>query len=190
MKLIILFIYQILGSFTYSKPGECIDDGYCDQYLQALNITQTPTTEKIIKSLIPLRPSNPDLKFDAENRVLLAAAVKLTRYPYLKGEKFQLYQDTRFTPYPFFQKSCTAYDKNSLYIRAKQQLGLPPTDDMTGIIEVYVSLFNIFRACPDPEISDKECVINIPVLNNNSIYPEVPWYCPDSEEKILQIGKK
>ena len=75
-------------------------------------------------------------------------------------------------------------------MRVRQLLGLPPNYRLDSMIEVYIYLKNIFRPCADPNISDKECVLNIPIFNNNSMNPDNPWYCRSPNEEIIQIGSQ
>ena len=190
MVLTILMFYIASTTSVILESNESIDDKYYEQYLKALNTTKIPITSRIDKSLTPLLSSTPGLVFDSENFILLSSSCTMDEFPHENGDSFQLSEDTWFTAYPFLQQTCQGFDKDSLYIRVKQLLGLPPNSLVTGVVELYVSLNDIFRPCPDPEIFDQECIVYEPVANNNSIYPEVPWYCPGSGEIIKQIGGK
>lgn len=186
---ILILTIQALAK-TELPSGECEDDDLCTAYTEALNIAKTPTTERILKSLTAIRESSSKLKFDAEGRVLLETATAINHFPYPENYKFQLKEETWFTAFPDIQHSCKFYNTDDKTLRMKQQLGLPPTYTITGVAQIYVDLEDIFRPCPDPEFSDMECVVSIPVKNDNSTEPEVPWYCPSEGEDVVQVGEK
>lgn len=50
-------------------------------------------------------------------------------------------------------------------LRIAQLLGLPPDDAerKTYMLEMYVSPQDLFRPCPDPEISDSQCELEFPL---------------------------
>lgn len=177
-----------VASKTELVSGECEDDIFCTQYALALSIAKTPSAEKIVRNLTPIRNSNPNLTFDAESRVLLASSDIISHYPYTAGEKFELLEDTWFTATPDLKNACKRYPNLNKTYRMKQQLGLPPSERLTGVVELFVSLSDIFRPCADPEISDMECQVSIPISNTNTTDPEVPWYCPSENEEIIQTG--
>ena len=189
MHLFFLFLIPASLSEVDIYCCECEDNEYCLAYEYALSIAKIPTSARISKSLTPIRYSNPRLTFDAEGRVLLASSALANYYPYRPGEKFQLPEQTWFTVYPDLRDSCKFYSRfEDKALRMKQELGLPPVDKITGVVEVFVSLSDIFRPCADPEISDMECQVSIPILNDNSTDPQVPWYCPSDGEEIEQVG--
>ena len=184
----------ICTGLALSALTELTDDPttnpYYSQYVEALNAAKIPSTSKISKALTALIPSTPELIFDDEGRVLLTSAYGYDRFPYKEGDSFQLTKYSWFTAYPFLQQACQTYDKDSLHMRVNQLLGLSPTYTVIGVAEVYVDVNDIFRACPDPEVIDQECVVYEPVYNSDTEYAEVPWFCPQDNELVNQIGEK
>ena len=174
----------------YLISNECNKNLECKQYSRALKITKTPTKQRIYKYLTPIRESTKSLKFDSERRVLLVTSNAVHNYSYTEGDTIILTQDTWFTAYPDLQNSCKNYENPNKSYRMIQQLGLSPKDTIADVNEFFVNLNDIFRPCPDPDITDMECLVNVLVLNKNSTSPQVPWFCPQKNEKIEQVGQK
>ena len=53
-------------------------------------------------------------------------------------------------------------------LRLKQLLGLPPTSDYKYLIEFWVKPDDLFRPCPDKEITDNKCELCFPDKNDTS----------------------
>ena len=56
--------------------------------------------------------------------------------------------------------------------RLKQLLGLPPTSDYKYFIEFWVKPEDLFRPCPDKEITDNKCDLCYP-NDNDSVH--IKW---------------
>jgi len=154
------------------------------QYSQALAQAKYPSYSKISRSLTPITSFNPDLNFDSHGRVLMAHFGVLSSFNYSVGDTFPLKDIIWLTVFPDLKKSCVEYPKNKT-LRTLQALGMPPTNPSDGVVELYVSMQDIFRPCPDPEISDRECQVEIPLLGTTS-HKHTPWYCPKQGEAIQQ----
>lgn len=175
-------------AFRYSDVGKDENDDYFKiLYSEALKDAKFPTLGKVVTTLTPLRIENQNLKFDNEGRVLLASVTMRKDFPNNTVEVV-LKEDTWFTAFPELKNNCQEYSgKKSL--RIFQALGMPPNTKDDGVAEVYVDLKDIFRPCPDPEISDMECQINIPLINKKKpLEQEIPWYCPKENEKVSQAS--
>lgn len=186
----LLFIFFLLAQGKEQPRGECEDDNLCVLYSKALEIAKTPTFDRIYRKLTSIRYTNEMLKFDSEGRVLMATVGLLYSFPYTPGSQITLSQETWFTVHPDLQNACKYYKGNDKSQRMVQQLGLPPYTRITVVAEFYVNLNDIFRPCPDPEITDSECLLSVPVYNNNSSEPEVPWYCPHEDEGLKQVSSR
>ena len=47
-------------------------------------------------------------------------------------------------------------------MRLNQRLGLPPKGSVHDtFVEMWVDAADLFRPCPDPEINDRECLVNL-----------------------------
>lgn len=146
-------------------------------YQAALDSAKNPTPDKVYRQLVPIVPENKQLTwkdFDGEAYVLTATYVSTFKWqqpsvgdkPYDTGPR-----DTWVSPAPFVQQLCRdpAWRGDDVSMRLKQLLGLPPGDQKIGFVELWVRPADLFRPCPDNEISDTECGLNLP----NDVEP---WY--------------
>ncbi|CAG9335965.1 unnamed protein product [Blepharisma stoltei] len=181
----IFLLFAVAFEEIQQPSGECEDDPDCKAYADALTDAQEPTKEKIVKDLVAIKTDNSDLTFDKDGNVLMVISDRIDYYPYNSGDKFELKEDTMLTVYPFLQEECKTYTFYKTK-RVIQALGFPPDSDMTGMIEVYVDLKKIFRGCPDPEISDKECQLDIQMKGQVNQTDNSPWYCAESFDQVSQ----
>lgn len=190
MVSLLLFVFSAHG--MYIHEAACKNDIYCSDYLYALHDAKHPEVSEISTTLTPIRPENTNLIWNSEGRVLLATYNKLSDFKYTPGTAFELFEETWFTVAPELQDWCNNYNGETLEIRIRQALGLPPVVDFDGVIEVWVFPQDIFRPCPDPDISDRQCQINIPILGKSQEYSEdiPPWYCPADNETFTQYSGK
>lgn len=73
---------------------------------------------------------------------------------------------TWVTAAPEVQKFCETFfklshDKRALDLRLKQFLGLDPSWNYDVFVEMWVRPTDLFRPCPDPEISDSKCNLDL-----------------------------
>lgn len=73
--------------------------------------------------------------------------------------------DVWVTLVPFVRDFCRAagLDGTMLDVRLAQRLGLPPDVGYSRFVEMWVRPEDLFRPCPDPEISDRECELRSPI---------------------------
>jgi hypothetical protein len=160
-------------------------------YEQALEMARYPDADKVWRELVPLLRSTPELVWDDQGRIRMATWTKAKYYQdYQPGDSFSLYGDTWFTAVPFFKEFCQAYDGPDLMLRIQQKLGMPPTADNNTFVEVWVDPADLFRPCPDPEITDRECVVS---LSGGSPGPnQPPWYwgaAPQLSGKYVRVSQ-
>ena len=149
-------------------------------YAAAVDAAKYPAPEKISRDLAPLVDSTDGLIWDEEGRILMATWTQAKYYDdpetYRRGEPFSLYGDTWVTAVPFARDFCRALDLDdpALTLRLEQLLGLPPGNGKDAFLEIWVDPTDVFRPCPDPEISDHECQVEIPVTDRTD---DKPWDC-------------
>eukprot|EP01095_Lingulamoeba_sp_RSL-Kostka_P005128 TRINITY_DN16473_c0_g1_i1.p1 TRINITY_DN16473_c0_g1~~TRINITY_DN16473_c0_g1_i1.p1 ORF type:complete len:311 (+),score=44.76 TRINITY_DN16473_c0_g1_i1:130-1062(+) len=85
-----------------------------------------------------------------------------------------LERDVFITVVPELKRFCIQseiQDHDKLQMRLSQLLGLPYplTEEKRFIVELFVDPSNLFRPCPDPEISDYECELDFPSTSNRLI---------------------
>ncbi len=54
------------------------------------------------------------------------------------------------------------FSPTSLTLRLEQYLGLPPHNGKTKFVQMWVNPRDLFRPCPDSEISDTRCEVQFP----------------------------
>lgn len=159
-----------------------VADSVWRQYQAAVAAARQPTAAKISKDLLPLVRDSPRLEW-RDGRVLMVTWTKSRHFPqppYRLGYDFALYGDTWFTAVPAVRDFCRAYQGADLDLRLRQRLGLPPDDANDVFVELWIEAQDIFRPCPDPEISDSQCQVRIPLLDERPApgAGEPPWACP------------
>ncbi len=83
------------------------------------------------------------------------------------GNHFRPNWDIWVTLVPDFQKFCTSLpseikDTGKLTLRLEQLLGLPPNNGKVRIVHMRVHPADLFRPCPDPEVTDTHCGLKYP----------------------------
>ena len=149
-------------------------------YAAAIEAAKYPAPGNISRDLVPLLESTDGLIWDDEGRILMATWTQAKYYAdletYRRGESFTLYSDTWLTAVPWVREFCQALglDGAMLTLRLEQLIGLPPGAGKDAFLEIWVNPADLFRPCPDPEISDHECQVEIPVVDRSE---EKPWDC-------------
>ena len=139
-------------------------------YLKAVQDAANPEPDEVYHDLLPISLSNTKLvrkTFDGEDYVLMVTWVGNTRY-YKNTDQDGFYNTQRFdiwvTVAPELQQRCADPDFGSrdLELRLKQLLGMPPETNKKAFVEFWVRPQDLFRPCPDPEINDNSCDLNLP----------------------------
>lgn len=161
---------------TASDTGASSEDPLAAAYAEALEKAKFPSAEKIDKNLVALTGSSPDLVFNDQGQILMVSYTKAAYFPtdqYVKGYVFPLYGTTWFTAAPYLKNFCTDYSEPDLSLRIKQLLGMPPNASNDSVASFWVNLQDIFRPCPDPEVTDHECVVSLADGDPNKA--ALPW---------------
>ncbi len=148
-------------------------------YEAAIEDAQVPTPAEISRDLTPLLPSTEGLIWNDQGQILMATWTKKQYYEPTElrpGQTYPLPVDTWFTATPLARDFCQALDLDvpMLTLRLEQLIGLPPGRGKDAFLEVWVDPTDLFRPCPDPEISDHECQVEIPVVDRDL---RRPWDC-------------
>ena len=180
---VVIFITGLflLGACSHSD-STTVDLDYL--YALACQDAQVVSEEKIVRDLTPITTWNEDLIWEngPGSRVLVVSWVsEAVAAHYLcppggcssadackEGRECSQYRyDTWVTVVPELKDSFRTSTPKPLQIA--QLLGLPPGDAQryAYMLEMYVAPQDIFRPCPDPEITDCECELDFP--------PELFW---------------
>ncbi len=123
--------------------------------------------DEIDNTLWSITPDNPDLilrEVDGKPQVLMVTWTSWNGYDDKVGEKMQLSREVWTTPAPQLQTfgSQLNLNEDNLTLRLEQYLGLPPHNGKTKFVQMWVEPKDLFRPCPDPEISDTRCDLEFP----------------------------
>jgi hypothetical protein len=136
---------------------------------------RTVTSAKISKNLTPITNDNKNLIWEngvPGSRVLLLSWIKSSDAKYYDGtvdpacapgsSNCTLKADLWVTVVPEIKNFFPGTTPQPL--RIAQLLGVPPeyASEQRSMVELWVSPADMFRPCPDPEITDQECQTDFP----------------------------
>lgn len=144
-------------------------------YSSATYDARTVTTAKISRNLTPITNDNPDLIWEngvPGSRVLVLSWIKTSDAKYYDGTvdpacrpglaNCTLKADLWVTVAPEMKNFFPGAKPQPL--RIAQLLGVPPeyAAEDRSMVELWVAPKDMFRPCPDPEITDRECQAEFP----------------------------
>jgi hypothetical protein len=154
------------------------------QYTAAVATTAIPRPAAINRQLTALVPATEDLRWQ-EGKLLMVTWAPLKFYQDKEpGKPFTLAVDSWWTAAPRMQQWCQRLELqgDALHLRIAQRLGMPRSAPNDGFVEVWVEPRHIFRPCPDPEIQDHECQVEIPMAAPfQPTAGEPPWACSGAQ---------
>jgi hypothetical protein len=132
-----------------------------------------PDSSKINCRLISISDSNTSLVRTTINHETYILAVTWKSQIAVSKANYKKYVDSAFfntgnwelwvTVVPELMEKMEKERYNDLNLRLKQLLGLPPNSSYDYFIEFWVKPDDLFRPCPDREITDKKCELCCPV---------------------------
>ncbi|MFY0542432.1 hypothetical protein [Nannocystis pusilla] len=125
-------------------------------YRAAVEDAAVPEADEIDDDLVAITLDNPDLVFDAEDRVLMVTWTSYNGYDGKEGTTMPLGVEVWVTPIPSLKDFCTATGLQGadLSARLERLMGLPPDNGKDRLVTLWVPLDGMFRPSPDPEIDD------------------------------------
>lgn len=140
-------------------------------YSNGIEDAAKPQPWEITNSLITINKNNQNLvwkEINKEQYVLVSSWKKDTKY-YKNDEKTGFYNTGKYpiwvTTTPEVQNLCQSKKfgrKEGLDLRLKQLFGLPPNVEKNYFVEFWVRPQDLFRPCPDGEVSDSGCGLAFP----------------------------
>ena len=152
-------------------------------YQESLEYAVYPTPDKVDHNLFAINPENTALQWttiDGEEYVLMLSWKGDDQYykaPYVgedgvynTGDRYPIWVTAApqlanwAASEPRFMRWVQAAEKEKVDGRIKQLLGLPPNPNYTYnyFVEFWVKPSDLFRPCPDAEITDSECSASFP----------------------------
>ena len=163
-------------------------------YLEAIEDAKLAEPREIYRNLTPIVWYNPALVWD-RSRVLVTVWTSYSGYASRVGSLMRLPLDLWVTATPDLKNFCKTYRPTqtvSLAYRLNQLLGLPPdpASQSRYVVELWVEPRHLFRPSPDPDISDREAVLEFP-LNGftpiSSSYQE--WFSTQFASRYSTTGR-
>jgi len=188
---IILSVLVPLADLADSMAVGTSEDNLKKQYRKAVEDAKTAEPAEICRTLTPIVNYNELLEWREQNGQEQVLMVTWTRDYYDKqvGQTICTPREIWVTAAPQLKDFCRALElkEKALQLRLEQLLGLPPDNGKTTVVEIWVSPSDLFRPSPDPDITDREAVLDFP----NSWFmtvaqPYVRWF---NELKTSSYGK-
>ncbi len=140
-------------------------------YSNAIADSAKPSPSEVYKGLIAIKEDNTKLVWktiNGQQYVLVSSWQKEKKYYKNDGET-GFYNTSKYplwvTAIPEVQEICRAKKfgrKEGLDLRLKQLIGLPPDVEKNYFVEFWVQPKDLFRPCPDREITDSSCDLCFP----------------------------
>ena len=167
-------------------------------YEKSIEIAMAPSSSKIDRNLVSINPENKNLiwkNINGEEHILMVTWKQDISYykPYLDSTyyntgKYPIWVTTA----PQLLQRMKKEKTTDVDLRLKQLLGLPPNATYSYFVEFWVNPKDLFRPCPDNEITDTTCDLCFPEkteasyvtwVNSNRIsryyqckvYEKYPW---------------
>lgn len=133
-------------------------------YQAAVKDASVAQPKEIDRKLVPITDYNLDLKRNDKGQILAVTWTGWNGYDKLVGEDMTLSREIWVTTAPQLSNFCQNLNLDSakMVLRLEQLLGLPPHNGKTRFVEVWVNPEDMFRPCPDPEITDGACELKTP----------------------------
>src|SRR6185295_3839694 len=161
---------------TRPLRAELSPDDLWALYEKAVETTRHPQPSAISTGLVAIVHSTPGLRWDAEGRVLMAAWTKQQYYAGFLGKPYTFtHGPVWLTAVPRLHDFCRSLGlpADRLDMRLRQLLGLRPDASYDSVVQMWVDPKGFFRPCADPEITDRECTLNLTADDSPS--GQCPW---------------
>lgn len=150
----------MLMAYAFSLPS-LAQSHFEKPYRNAIKQSMYPETDSRDTNLIAITRDNKNLiwkTINGEDYVLVVTWKKSNFYGDSGLYNTQGWQ-TWVTTAPELKERIKKEKPKNVDLRLKQLLGLPPTSVYNYFIEFWVKPADLFRPCPDKEITDKSCNI-------------------------------
>ena len=135
-------------------------------YAEAARDAARAEPTEVVTDLPVLEPGSEDFVWEGPGERILGT-VWIERAGRFEGEHtVPLEDDLWIVPAPRLRDFCREIDTGTteLRLRLEQLLGLPPQAGRgRKMVQVWVDPVDVFRPCPDPEVTDDHCDVHAPV---------------------------
>lgn len=162
-----LAVLLLGGLAACAGSAEVLHENADVRYRAAIEDAETATPEEISTDLTAITPANKALIWQdapGASRLLVVTWGDAETFSRASGDTVTTSEETWVTVVPEIRQTCRSLDRSdaALTRRLEQLLGLPPEAGYTQFAELWVDPADLFRPCPDPEITDRECERDFP----------------------------
>lgn len=166
-------------------------------YAEAVADAAKAEASEIVTTLVPLVDGTPGLVWKVATgpkKLLFVTWTSWNGYDGKEGQLVPLGRETWVTIAPQLQDFCKGLTHGAALsaeqvVRLEQLLGLPAGGGKNRFVEVWADPADVFRPCPDPETTDRECGLDFPSPSSRvTVSPEhVAWF---KEKNATSYGDK
>lgn len=191
MRLLVLVVCLLVGVGCEAGFSLAVQD----RYQAAVADARIAEADEIRRDLDPISADNLALVWEGEptrSRVLVVTWSNAEFYT--PGQANTLPDDIYVwvTLVPVVRDFCRSvgFKGDALVLRLEQLLGLPPSVGKDSFVELWVWPRDLFRPCPDPEISDQRCELGFPTAGGYSKTNENyrAWFLERSRDSYGEHG--
>lgn len=164
-----LTIWVMLFGFGLAGCGgpRFVTDDVDTAYQAAIRDAEEAEPSEIATRLTPITASNEALVWrgtPGQSLLLVVTWTDTNPLDAAADDTLVIDEDIWVTVVPEVRDHCRSLDLDgeTLALRLQQLLGLPPDTPYDRFVELWVNPGDLFRPCPDPEITDRECERNFP----------------------------
>lgn len=163
-------VFVVVACSPGRAPSAGDEEALDALYRAAIVDAQEADPSEITTSLTPVAPHVDALvrrpaTGDTIRQVLVATWSSDAPGP--AGDTATTEAETWVTLVPVLQQFCQDLGLRgaALDLRLAQRLGLPPDVGYDRVVQMWVRPADLFRPCPDPEITDRQCELDPPAPN-------------------------
>lgn len=174
IKLSILFIVLLVSGCRSLQDVNPAEQNTSTLYQHAIEEAMSPSQQKVYPHLVAITPDNKALTWktiQGENYLLVVSWKQNVTYyqPYLDSccyntGDYPIWVSTA----PELLERMQQEDGGDIKLRLKQLLGLPPDATYNYFVEFWVKPEDLFRPCPDNEITDSQCDLCFPTTSDEA----------------------
>jgi hypothetical protein len=159
---VVLTIFSACATLKPASPPEDLSR----LYVNAVQDAENPQPHEISKNLTAIAASNQNLLWRDTPGISPVLVVTWTSYEGYDGKAGEnnTVPEVWVTVVPELKQFCKERNLpyNALALRIEQLLGLPPGSGKSRFVEMWANPRDLFRPCPDDEITDTRCGLNLP----------------------------
>ncbi len=172
--------FQLLSLLLILNLGACQSSKTIPQktttdlllYQESIENSMSPALSKVYTDLVSITHQNNDLVWKSDKKEYLLVATWKQNISYYEELLDTIYNTGAYpmwvTTAPELLQRMEKEKAEDVDLRLKQLLGLPPNAIYSYFVEFWVKPEDMFRPCPDNEITDTQCELCFPESTDSS----------------------